>query len=40
MDVTEQIQWILTKSKNSIVTTNTTYLDIVAFPVIAVTTSR
>ena len=31
---TQQIQWIMRKSKNNIVTTNTIYLDIVTFPVI------
>ena len=32
----QRFQWIMTKSKNSIVTTGTTYLDIVTFPVIVV----
>ena len=32
----KRIQLIMTKSKNSMVTTNTTYLDIVMFPVIVI----
>ena len=38
MNVTEiqRIQWIMTKSKNSIVTSSTTYLNIVTFPVIVI----
>ena len=32
----QRIQWIMTKSKNSIATTSTAYLDIIMFPVIVI----
>ena len=32
----QRIQWIMTRSKNSTVTTSITYLDIVTFPVIVI----